>query len=146
MFKWSVMVGKTILDEGDWGKDIVTGIGVSNIDNISLVDQDLKVLFYPKIGVIRVENTHIGLGVTIDGYPYKLEDECFAELKEIAPFTTAEYAMDTKKSTKLDRHLFVKYKVTHLIDKVTRKKYKLSVPVIKVFSIRCGKDTGVSIC
>jgi len=147
MFTWKVKAGTTEIVEGDWGRDIINGIGVINIDYISLLDKTTKILVFPKVGMIRtLGSDYISLGINIDGYPYRFEDECFFELLMMAPFTTAEYSMDTKRSNDLDRHLFLKYKVTHLVDKGTRKKTKLPVPVIKSFCIRCAQETGISIC
>lgn len=148
MFKWKVWVSSLDypIEEGDWGRDIVTPHGIKKVTFIELFQGYSRISINPKNGVIQVDRQSISLGVNIGGYSYTLCYDCFFELIEMAPLTTASYSLDTKTCTNLNRHLFLKYKITHVISPVDRKTIKLAVPVFKEYLIKFDLETGLAIC
>lgn len=148
MFRWIVVTekGENIV-EGDWGKDIVTSLGLNSIKEIILMYLDQSGIVYvnvlPKNGVIIVDTDNgqqvFELGVVKDGYYYKLDpDGIFIE--KMAPFTIGAFNAQKGNSANIDRHLYIKYTVDSLNDPYTGNKIKLKEQIKKEYIIKYDKS------
>lgn len=122
-----------ITDGGDWGKEVVNGVGVLNISNVGMKNGDKEVMFFVRKGVIHIGESSIKLGLNLGGYIYVLFDECIYDLVDMAPLKTAMYTYNTEDNQVIGKHLMVKYRFTHVIDKVTKLKTELDKPIEKEF-------------
>jgi len=150
MWNWSIgTVFGNIFDEArgaDWGRDINSKYSSSEIVMFTLHDGTHNYDIFPQSGVIITDKEEvIDLGILLNGYPYSLSNECNKELKKIIPFTIAEYDILDKNQRILDRHVYLKYKITHILDRATKERIPLDSPIIKEYSIRV--DNGfIIIC
>lgn len=136
-----------LIDTDDWGGSVINGVGIDNISHFELINEDQKVMVFVRKGVISIgESNSIKLGINAGGYMHTLFDNCFFELIDMAPLTTALYTHDTGTSKDLGKHLMLKYRVTTIIDHVEKKKNVLDIPIEKTFLLHLDKFGYLSIC
>lgn len=135
-----------LTDGGDWGKEVVNGVGIDSISNIEMMNEDKHVMFFVRKGVIHIGEQTLKLGINLGGYAYTLFDECLCELEDMAPFKTAMFTYGDTESKVLGKHLMVKYKVTHIIDKVTKNKTELDAPAFREYLIYLDKYGQLVVC
>jgi len=151
MKNWSVSGTKNgeqflISDDLDWGAEIVNGVGINSISHVSLTNDEKEVMLFVRKGVITIGEQSIKLGINLGGYLHVLQEECIYTLEDLAPMKTAMYTYSTKLSENLGMHLLLKYKVTHVVDKATRKKVELDSPLIKEYLLFLDKYGYLTIC
>jgi hypothetical protein len=151
MQKWNISGTKDgnqfmLTEGGDWGKEVINGVGIEAISNVGMLNGDKNVMFFVRKGVIHIGEQSIKLGVNIGGYAYVLFDECSFDLIDMAPVKTAMYVFGTETNEVLGMHLMVKYNITHLIDKVTKEKTELSAPFEKEILLYLDEYGYLAIC
>lgn len=152
MFKWKVggfsKDNEYLLhvDEGDWGKDVMSRMDPEGINYVRLIHTEVSVDIFPRNGVILLgDNDEIHLGIAIGGYTYALKDECIASLKELAPLTSAVFSASEGISEDVDRHFMLKYEIVSIFDKATGGWEELDVPIEKEFYIKFV-NSSVCVC
>ena len=151
MKNWNVMGTKDevqyiITDGDDWGKEVVEGVGIDSISHVELHFEEESVMFYLRKGVIHIGGKAVKLGINLGGYLYNLFDECQFTIKDIAPFTTAMHTYGEKDSKIVGKHLMIKYEVTGVIDKVTKKPTELLTPIVKEYLFYLDKYGYLTVC
>jgi len=135
-----------ITDGDDWGKEVINGVGIDSISHVELIYEKENVMFYLRKGVIHIGEKAVKLGVNLGGYLYNLFDECLFTVVEMAPFTTAMYTYGEDGSKDLGKHLMVKYKITHIVDKITKEKTKLPDPIIREYLFYLDEYGYLTVC
>ena len=140
------------IDIKDCGRDYVTP-QTTLLDNIYKVIvwiiwkiDNVYITILPQKGVIIGKlGDRLCLSLALGGYVYSLEEETKNEIISILPLKTAVFDIGTKTNTILESVFALKYKITHIKDKVNSKFTELESPLIKTFYIKLHDDICIGV-